>query len=56
MATETIGQILVYSAETVKKNLITQIISVCRTINVVVYDHVIIGVNEYCSLKSNMLL
>ena len=37
-------------------DLTTQIISACKTINVTVHDHVIIGGNEYYSFKSNMLL
>jgi len=36
--------------------LTTQIISACKTINVIIHDHVIIGGNEYYSFKSNMLL
>jgi DNA repair protein RadC len=36
--------------------LTTQIVSACKTINVTVHDHVIIGNNEYYSFKSNMLL
>ena len=37
-------------------DLTTQIIGACKTINVIVHDHVIIGSNEYYSFKSNMLL
>lgn len=37
-------------------DLTTQIIGACKTINVTVHDHVIIGGNEYYSFKSNMLL
>lgn len=34
----------------------TQIVNACKTINVNVHDHVIIGKDEYYSFKTNMLL
>ena len=37
-------------------DLTTQIINACKTVNVTVHDHVIIGGNEYYSFKSNMLI
>lgn len=37
-------------------DLTEEIIKACKTINVVVHDHVIIGENDYYSFKSNMLL
>ena len=37
-------------------DLTSQIIGACKTINVIVHDHVIIGGNDYYSFKSNMLL
>ncbi len=37
-------------------DLTAQIVSACKTVNVTVHDHVIIGGNEYYSFKSNMLL
>ncbi|WP_419235649.1 JAB domain-containing protein [Rickettsia endosymbiont of Nabis limbatus] len=32
------------------------IVDMCKTINIVVHDHVIISNNKYYSFKSNMLL
>jgi DNA repair protein RadC len=37
-------------------DLTAQIVNACKTVNVTVHDHVIIGNNEYYSFKSNMLL
>lgn len=37
-------------------DLTTQIINACKTVNVSVHDHVIIGKGEYYSFKTNMLL
>lgn len=37
-------------------DLTTQIVNACKTINVTVHDHVIIGNGNYYSFKSNMLL
>jgi DNA repair protein RadC len=36
--------------------LTTKIVSACKTVGVMVHDHVIVGRNEYYSFKSNMLL
>jgi DNA repair protein RadC len=36
--------------------LTAQIVEACKTIDVTIHDHVIIGGNEYYSFKSNMLL
>ena len=37
-------------------DLTTQIVNACKTVNVAVHDHVIIGGGDYYSFKSNMLL
>jgi len=37
-------------------DLTTQIVNACKTVNVTVHDHVIIGGGNYYSFKSNMLL
>lgn len=37
-------------------DLTTEIVHACKTINVTVHDHVIVGKNEIYSFKSNMLL
>jgi DNA repair protein RadC len=37
-------------------DLTTQIVNACKTVNVSVHDHVIIGKGEYYSFKTNMLL
>jgi len=37
-------------------DLTAQIINACKTVNVTVHDHVIIGGNDYYSFKSNMLI
>lgn len=37
-------------------DLTTQIVNACKTVNVNVHDHVIIGKGEYYSFKTNMLL
>jgi DNA repair protein RadC len=36
--------------------LTVQIVNACKTVNVSVHDHVIIGRGEYYSFKTNMLL
>ncbi|MFK7967873.1 MAG: RadC family protein [Rickettsiaceae bacterium] len=37
-------------------DLTTQIVNACKTVNVSVHDHVIIGKGEFYSFKTNMLL
>ena len=37
-------------------DLTAQIVNACKTVNVSVHDHVIIGKGEYYSFKTNMLL
>ncbi len=37
-------------------DLTAQIVNACKTVNVTVHDHVIIGKGEYYSFKTNMLL
>lgn len=37
-------------------DLTAQIVNACKTVNVLVHDHVIIGKGEYYSFKTNMLL
>ncbi len=37
-------------------DLTTQIVNACKTVNIEVHDHVIIGGGDYYSFKSNMLL
>lgn len=46
------------SAEPSKADIDTtnKIVETCRSVNIMVHDHVIIGNNEYYSFKSNMLL
>jgi DNA repair protein RadC len=37
-------------------DLTTQIVNACKTVNVSIHDHVIIGKGEYYSFKTHMLL